>query len=396
MELGVVKLSHAGFKHNTYFIDCVSTAPILALRSPEKRCGKTTVLSWLGRFVHRAILASNMTSATVFRVIEGWRPTLLIDEADTFIANSDELRGVLNSGHTHDTAWVVRNVGENHEPRRFSTWGAKAIALIGNLPGTLEDRSITIQMRRKLTGEKVEKLRHADKEQIKSLRRRCLRFANDRSAAVRASCPHVPETLNDRAADNWEPLLAIADLAGGDWAERARLAAEVLAREQHADDSLRVALLTDIRQVFAKKRTDRIATDDLLKALVNMKERPWAEFKHGRSLTASQLANLLRQFSIQSRTIRIGQKTPKGYSLDRFADAFARYLPAIQPPQRHKTVEQGGFGQSPSATPSTCGGSERGDRTYENSTCGDVADGAPLEGETCGLTVADLDDTRRR
>ncbi len=358
----------------TYFIDVVRIAPILALYSPEKRCGKTTVLSWLGRLVHRRLLASNMTPAVIFRAIQKWRPTLLIDEADTFIASSDELRGVLNSGHTRDTAYVLRVVGDNHEPQQFSTWGAKAIAKIGKLPDTLEDRSLIMKMRRKFRTDKVETLRHTDNGVFETLCRRCMRFAKDNEAALRAVRPKAPDTLNDRAADNWEPLLAIADIAGGDWRERAREAARALSGNQQVDDSHGVALLTDIRQVFLEKGKDRIASRDLLKALLRMEGRPWAEFRHGKEMTKTQLANVLRPFGIFPRTIRMGAETPKGYFRDQFEDAFARYLPATDPPQRHNAVEQGSFGDSPSATASSCGGSESTDTACETSRCGVVAD----------------------
>lgn len=115
----------------THCVDAVSVAPILALTSPEKRCGKSTVLALLRRLVQRAMAAANISAAALFRAVEAWAPTLLIDEADTFMGATEELRGILNSGHTRDSAFVIRTVGDDHEPRRFSTWGAKAIALIG-------------------------------------------------------------------------------------------------------------------------------------------------------------------------------------------------------------------------------------------------------------------------
>src|SRR5215470_9380330 len=135
---------------HTYTIEAASASPILASVSPEKRCGKSTLLDLLGRLVSRPLPTSNILPAALFRSVEKWHPTLLIDEADTFLKDNDELRGVLNSGHTRGSAFVIRTVGDDHEPRRFSTWGPKAIAMIGALPDTLADRSITIPMRRKL------------------------------------------------------------------------------------------------------------------------------------------------------------------------------------------------------------------------------------------------------
>ena len=127
-------------------------SPILALTSPEKRCGKTRTLTLLGRLVPKPLTTANITTAAVFRSVEKWRPTLLIDEGDSFLGDNEDLRGVLNSGHSQATAYVIRTVGEDHEPRRFGTWAPKAIALIGSLPATLADRSIENSHAQKAAG----------------------------------------------------------------------------------------------------------------------------------------------------------------------------------------------------------------------------------------------------
>jgi len=314
----------------THCVDAVSIAPILALTSPEKRCGKSTVLALLRRLVLRPLTAANITTASLFRSIEAWKPTLLIDEADTFIGSSDELRGVLNSGHTRDSAFVVRTVGENHEPRKFSTWGAKAIALIGKLKDTLADRSVEISLKRKLPGERVGRLRHADPELFHTMAQRCARWATDHARAIRAVRPATPEELHDRAADNWEPLLAIADLVGGVWPERARVAALTLSGGEDAEgDSVRVQLLADIQDVFEHRGADRISSDDLTNELITLEDRPWAEYSRGKPLTKARLSRLLRPFRVVSKSIRLPDgRTPKGYLVDQFNDAFSRYLPS--------------------------------------------------------------------
>jgi putative DNA primase/helicase len=130
--------------------------PRLAIASPEMRCGKSTVLKIVRALAPRPLLASNVTAAALFRTIELVRPTLLVDEADTFLPDNEELRGVLNSGHDR-TGEVIRVVGDDHEPRRFSTWAPVAMAAIGKLPGTLADRSVAIPMQRKAAGERVER-----------------------------------------------------------------------------------------------------------------------------------------------------------------------------------------------------------------------------------------------
>jgi hypothetical protein len=382
----------------SHAIDAVSIAPYLAITSPEKRCGKSTLLTLLARLVPRSLPASNISPAAVFRAIEAWAPTLLIDEADSFVRNNEELRGILNSGHTRDSAFVIRTVGDDHEPRRFSTWAAKVIALIGKLPDTLADRSIEIPLKRKLPSEPVEKLRHADPELFSNLARRCARWAADHVDEIRAARPSMPDALNDRAQDSWEPLLSIADLAGGPWPKQAREAALALSGAVDAEnDTIRVQLLADIRAVLNGsdfKGSDRISSEDLTTRLVALEERPWSECSRGKPLTKTKLARLLRPFGVLSGSKRLPDGTmPKGYLLDQFADAFRRYLPQdtpshgnprSNPPHRHK---QGGARVSEdfgNATPGGRGVSENGPEPSCDAGCGGVAFSDPPSWEGDG------------
>jgi hypothetical protein len=183
---------------HTYLIDAARVTPRLALTSPDKRCGKTTLVGILQAVVFRAMPASNISPAAVFRTIERYQPTLLIDEADTFLRENDELRGVLNSGHTRDAAFVVRVAGENHDPCQFSTWAPVAIALIGALPSTLADRSIGIPMRRKLPRERVERLPLDLKARCADVRRRCMRWAEDHLERLKGMEPHQVQKIRGR------------------------------------------------------------------------------------------------------------------------------------------------------------------------------------------------------
>src|SRR5262249_11977847 len=132
---------------HAWALDAFGISPYLFLTSPTKRCGKTTLLDLIRAVTPRAIAASNITGPAVFRAIEHFKPTLMIDEADTFLADHDELKGILNAGHRRNTAFVVRTVGDNHDPKQFSVWAAKVIAAIGKISDTLQDRSIIIHMR---------------------------------------------------------------------------------------------------------------------------------------------------------------------------------------------------------------------------------------------------------
>ena len=226
--------------------DAAYISPILALTSPTAECGKTTVLTLLGALVPRPLAASNITAAALFRAVEKWAPTLLIDEADTFLQDSDELRGVINSGHNRGAAFVIRTVGDSHDPKQFKTWAPKAIALIGKLKETIASRSIHIELRRMTPGDSVEPVRPDRLGHLQPLLRQAARWAEDHLEALRRADPIMPAALVGRAADNWRTLLAIADAAGGDWPDRARRAAEALTASTTAGQAAGIMLLADI------------------------------------------------------------------------------------------------------------------------------------------------------
>jgi putative DNA primase/helicase len=320
--------------------DLRSVSPILAVTSPQKRCGKTRTLDVLAALVLRPLTASNITASALFRVVEKSRPTLLVDEADTFLDGADELRGILNSGHTRSSARVIRTAGDAFEPRMFSTWAPKAIAKIGRLTGTLADRSIHVRMARKLRGDSVESIREGDLDRLADLPRKASRWVSDHAQQIRQADPEVPRGLHDRAADNWRPLLAIADLAGGEWPELARRAIHALSDDDDADDSASIMLLEDIRALFAERGADRLASSLIVENLHALEHRPWPEWKNGRPITVRQVATLLRPFKIRPKDIRLAdpaapKDNAKGYQLAQFADAFRRYLDPEHDP-RHR------------------------------------------------------------
>jgi putative DNA primase/helicase len=309
---------------HAWTLDAAQNSPLLAIVSPVKRCGKTTLLTLLYHIVPRPLSTANMTAPVLFRAAELYQPTLLIDEADTFLTGKDDLRGMLNSGHSRDTAKVMR-CSNSHELQTYKTWAPKIIAQIGRPHDTLADRSISISMRRAARGEKVARL-HDSAVILANCKRMAARWALDYLETLRSADPTIPRTLNDRAADNWRPLLAIADLAGGDWPNRAREAAIALSGSTD-DESLCIQLLADIRRIFQDSAVDRLRSQDMVELLAVESDRPWAEYRNGKPITQRQLAVLLEPFGIESRTIRVGKrKTPKGYYRGHFDDAFNRYL----------------------------------------------------------------------
>lgn len=311
---------------HTYCLEAANVSPLLNIASPEKRCGKSTLLSILQKLVYKPLIASNITSSALFRSVEKWQPTLLIDEADTFMRDNEDLRGIINSGHTKSLAFVLRCTGDTHEPTRFCTWGAKAIAGIGHLADTLEDRSIMIPLRRKLTTEKKESLRNISDETFHELQRMCIRFANDNLERIKNISPLLPDSLNDRAADNWLPLLAIAHLAGKEYLAATIETAIHLSGSKQAFSSVGIDLLQDIKNIFDTKQLIRTFTGDLLHELCSDDEAPWLTYNRGKPLTARQLGTRLREYKIESKDLRIGNQVRKGFAREQFEDAWTRYL----------------------------------------------------------------------
>jgi putative DNA primase/helicase len=305
------------------------TSPRLAIVSPAMRCGKTRLLDVLGMLCPRAVSASNLSPSAIFRAIDAEQPTLLIDEADTFARDNDELRGLLNSGHTRTSAYVIRSVPTpdgGWQAKRFSTWAPIAVAAIGKLPPTWMDRSIVIAMRRKLPSQSVERLTRrnvAAREQAAMLASKLARFAADNLDALRNAEPAIPAALNDRAADNWDLLLAIANVAG--LGAEARAAALALSgdRETDADDSLSIRLLYDIKSILDDGPRERIGSSELCDALTKLETSPWASITRGKPLTPARLARMLKSYEILPSRDRGGST----YRVSDFDDAFSRYLP---------------------------------------------------------------------
>lgn len=366
---------------HTFALDAALVSPVLAVVSPEKRCGKTTLLKLLSALVARPLHTAGVTPAALFRCVERFVPTLLLDEADTVFRDSEELRAVVNASHDRASACVLRTVGEDHDPRAFSTWCPKAIALIGKLPGTLTDRAVVVSMRRRRPEESVERLRLDRLSDLAPLRRQALRWAKDHLATLREADATVPDALNDRAADNWRPLLAIADQAGGEWPARARQSALLLSESAAGeDDAPAVLLLADIQGYFKEQEVDRVATADLLAHLTGLETRPWPEWKQGRPLTARQLAGLLNRFGVVPHTIRDGGVTMKGYLLSDLGESFSRYLPPSDPSHRHNPHGDRVSAELSSVTPELLLRMEEPPNSLRTNGVTDVTDGREGEG----------------
>jgi putative DNA primase/helicase len=311
----------------TYATDASFIAPLLAVTSPQKRCGKSSLLTLLNALVFRGLLVSNLSLAVLYRAVDQFRPTLLIDEADAFLDENEELRGLINAGHSRATARTLRMGGENRDlVEVFDAFGPKALAGIGARRDTITDRSITIELRRRRADERVDRLRQ-DRLDYTHLQSLMAGWAQQNLDLLRAADPVMPN-LHDRAADNWRALVAIADLCGK-WGAAAREAAVKLTASAADDDSVAVMLLHDLDALFERLAIDRIASAELVVQLAKLEHRPWPEWKNQKPITQRQVARLLSPFGITPKVSRIGSSTHRGYELSQFADSFSRYLPGV-------------------------------------------------------------------
>ena len=281
------------------------------------------------------VAAVNVTPAYLFRKVGGedGPPTILFDEIDTVFGakakEHEELRALLNSGHRRGAVagrCVVR--GATVETEEISSYSAVALAGLGWLPDTILSRSIIVRMRRRAPEEKIEAFRRRVHAPIgEALRRRLAGWAATILDEATEARPEMPVGVDDRDADIWEPLLAVADIAGGDWPKRAREAAKALvAVAREVEPSLNIRLLADLRTVFGDE--EQLTTKQILAALCALEDAPWNDLK-GKPITDNQLARRLRQYGVKSKNVRIGDAVPKGYVRTDFYDVWRRYLPPL-------------------------------------------------------------------
>lgn len=348
---------------HTHAIDRADATPYLAISSPEKQSGKTRLLECLQLLAHGCNgIAITPTASTIYRSLEASPgATLLLDELDAvFRDRSDkyeEVRAVINAGHRRG-ATVPRSVPGPKNTwlvKQFPVFGPKALAGIGKLPDTVTDRAIPVRMLKRKRSEPIARFRQ------RTAREEAAGLVPALTTALAAQPPafeaDLPSALPDRAADAWEPLLAIADAAGGVWPARARRAAVVLHAGREQDDSLGLRLLSDVRLVFDARGVERIFTTDLIAALQADEEGPWASERS--PLTPHRLARLLHPFEIVSKQLRIGPASLKGYEREAFIDAWERYVPI--PPSsaepKHRNSEHDRSFDVSVATPSDGDGS---------------------------------------
>ena len=318
---------------NSWCPKLFARCPLLLINAPERECGKTQLLKVVEKLVSRPIETANISLAALFRLITNYSPTLLIDEADTFMEGKSEMAGVVNKGYERGGV-VLRvessNRGDQIE-RAFEVFGPKAMAgimLERHLPSATMSRGIQIPLKRKTKDDTVLRLRAADPKVFASLRSRILKFVLENRDVLSKGWEELPGELSDRQQDNWESLLAIANCFGEVWYAKAVEAALQNCAETSPPKSSSNQLLEDAREVLAKYQQKYIPSADLLNLLHSDPDMDWSNYNRGNPLTARQLARFMGAYGIKPKTVRMkSDYTPKGYEVRDFEDAFARYLP---------------------------------------------------------------------
>jgi hypothetical protein len=301
-------------------------APRLAVISPEKRCGKSRLLDIIAATAHKSIVTVNISPAALVRSIGADPPTLLLDEADTVFGrkatdNHEDLRGILNAGHQRGRPYI-RWDAQARQLEECATFAMAALASIGDLPDTIMDRAVVIRMRRRAANEKVSPYRtRRDEPPLHQVRGSLSLWLADNLDELAEAVPDLP--VDDREADTWEPLVAVADLAGGDWPERARLACLALTGQATAEISRGTRLLADLWTVFDDQ--DVMRGQDILVKLQEIEDAPWAAW-YGRGLTARDLAVMLRPYGVGPVDVKVSGSAYKGYRRDQLHEVWVRYL----------------------------------------------------------------------
>jgi hypothetical protein len=351
------QVAHSLWCVHAHLMHLWDATPRLAFLSPEPASGKSRALEVTNNLVPRPVVAVNVSPTYLFRKIgqegEG-SVTLLFDEIDCVFGpkakDNEEIRALLNAGHRKG-AVAGRCVahGKTVTTEEIPAYCALAVAGLGWLPDTLLTRSIVVRMRPRHSDEHIEpyrpRLHEAQGAEV------CRLIQQWAATQTEVTWPELPETIQDRDADVWEPLIAVADAAGGDWPERARASAVFLvAAAQDREASLGVRLLMDIQTVFNSERFEavpHVSTKVLLHELTSMDEAPWGDLR-GKPLDERGLAHRLRQYCIKPCQVRIGDETPRGYRRSDFVDAWRRYAPPSPATSKtSKTSETKPAGPSP-------------------------------------------------
>jgi len=354
-------------------------APRLVVTSPTKRAGKSRLLDVVEATCNKPLVTVNISPAALVRCIsEQDPPTVLLDEYDTIFGNrrsvegAEDLRGLVNAGFGRGRPYLRWDI-KSRSLERCETFAMAFLAGIGRLPDTITDRAVIINMRRRLATEPVSPFRiRRDTPGLHDLRGRLHEWISDHASDLEAAEPDMP--VEDRHADVWSPLVAVADLAGGDWPQRIRhscLTMATRADSDASDGSLGMKLLEDVHSAF--DGVEFLTSKELVDRLHALDESPWQD----RHLTMNKLARMLAPYAVKPR--KDAKKTARGYYAEDFADAWARYVLSqtvqLSPthPEQGKTGDRSENANCPPKCPPDDGDS-----------CGDSSEKAKCPPETAG------------
>jgi hypothetical protein len=345
---------------HTHAIEQFYVTPRLVLDSAEPGSGKTRVLEVAQYLVRAPEMTISATPAALFRLVSMGPITILFDEVDVIFnprngGNHEDLRGLLNAGYKR-SATIARCVGDakNMKVERFPVYAPAALAgIAGAMPTTITTRAITIHMHRRRADEPVEPFRERQvAREAQPLREQLAAWIDSTGTQLGDAQPDMPDGVTDRPAEIWEPLLAIADTAGGHWPDTARGACRHFVLDTGPSiTSLGVRLLADLRDLFTRAGTGRLRTTDILTALYELDEAPWGDLD-GKPLDARRVAKELDRYGVKPTPYKYDGKTVKGYQTTGsrgLVDAWDRYLP----PQHPAVVGNSGNCGNPAGQPVT-------------------------------------------
>lgn len=319
----------------------------LVIKSPLKQCGKTRLQEIIAELAHNPLRTTNISPAALVRAIDADDPpTIMLDEADTIFTakrgerseSAEDIRGIINAGHSRGAPYIRWDQAKR-TLEECPTFAMAVIGGIGDMPDTIEDRAVIVSMRRRAPGETVKPYRiRRDRPPLQELRNRLHRWVRERLDELAVAEPDLP--VEDRPADVWESLVAIADAAGGDWPARARKACVAMTGARDADDgTIGERLLADLYAIWGK--ADYLFTTTIIDRLCEIDEAPWGDW-YGRKLTSRDLARLLKPYGVRSKTVREpgSATTAKGYARADLLDPWTRYVTTVTTTQRDETAGQ--------------------------------------------------------
>jgi hypothetical protein len=329
---------------HTWVADAFYITPRLILSSPEPGSGKTRVLEIAQHLTKAPEMTAGGSAAAMVRMVAAGPITILMDEVDTIFSagggGNEEIRNVLNLGYKR-TATVPKSKGDpasGFTIERLPIFAPAALAgLAGRMPDTITTRAITIHLRRRRHDEQVESYRESKvTRQAELIREALSEWMTSVGESLVEAEPDMPPGVDDRPAEIWEPLLAIADLAGGHWPTTARAACTHFVFNQKTTPSFGVRLLADLRALFTAEGTDRMHSAEIVTRLRAIEDAPWSDLS-GKPLDSRRLAQELAVYQVAPMTFKHNGTNAKGYvtyptetQVEQvgLSDAWARYLPA--------------------------------------------------------------------